>query len=63
MLSSKIDFDAVHENLVGGSSMIGFPLVIADSERDLPGIQGWAILKDFIAIPTLGGQNCRQLVL
>jgi hypothetical protein len=24
--------------------------------------QGWAILDDFIAIPTLGGQNCRELV-
>jgi len=24
--------------------------------------QGWAILDDFIAIPILGGQNCRELV-
>ena len=24
--------------------------------------QGWAILEDFIAIPILGGQNCRELV-
>jgi hypothetical protein len=33
----------VHENLIGGSSIIlGFPLVIADSERDMPGIQPWA---------------------
>ena len=35
----------VHENMVGGSSMIVFPLVIAVSERDLPGIEtgppGW----------------------
>ena len=35
----------VHENVVGGSSMIGFPLVIAVSERDMPGIElgplGW----------------------
>ena len=31
--------------MVDGSSMIGFPLVIADSERDIPGIEpgplGW----------------------
>ena len=31
--------------MVGGSSMIGFPLVIAVSERDMPGIKpgqlGW----------------------
>ena len=35
----------VHENVVDGSSMIGFPYVIADSERDMPGIEheplGW----------------------
>ena len=35
----------VHENVVGGSSMTGFPLVIAVSERDMPGIEpgplGW----------------------
>ena len=35
----------VHENAVDGSSMIGFPLVIAVSERDMPGIEpgplGW----------------------
>ena len=29
----------VNENVVGGSSMIGFPLVIAVSERDMPGIK------------------------
>ena len=29
----------VHENVVDGSSMIRFPLVIAVSERDLPGIK------------------------
>ena len=37
--------NVVHENVVGGSSMIGFPLVIAFSERDMPGIEpgplGW----------------------
>ena len=31
--------------MVDGSSMMGFPLVIADSERDIPGIEtgplGW----------------------
>ena len=35
----------VHENVVGGSSMIGFRLVIAVSEWDMPGIEprplGW----------------------
>ena len=29
----------VHRNVVGGSSMVGFPLVIADSERDMQGIK------------------------
>ena len=24
--------------------------------------QGWAILEDFIAIPILGGQNCREII-
>jgi hypothetical protein len=34
---------AVHENEVGGSSIIWvLPLVIADSERDMPGIEPWA---------------------
>ena len=27
-----------HDNMVGGNSMIMFPPVIADSERDMPGI-------------------------
>ena len=35
----------VHKNVLVGRSMIGFPLVIADSERDMPGIEpgplGW----------------------
>ena len=35
----------VHKNVVFGSSMIGFPLVIADSKQEMPGIQpgplGW----------------------
>ena len=29
----------VHENVVGGSSMIGFPLVIAVSEQDNAGFK------------------------
>ena len=29
----------VHKNVVGGSSMIGFPLGIAVSEWDMPGIE------------------------
>ena len=28
----------------------------------VPVWQGWAILEDFIAIPILGGQNCRELL-
>jgi hypothetical protein len=33
----------VHENLIYGSGIIWvFPLVIADSERDLPGMETWA---------------------
>ena len=35
----------VHRTVVDGRSMIGFPLVITDSERDMPGIKpgplGW----------------------
>ena len=31
--------NVVHEYEVDGSSMIGFPLVIADSEQDMPGIK------------------------
>ena len=31
--------NVAHENEVGISSLIGFPLVIADSEQDIPGIQ------------------------
>ena len=29
----------VLENMLGGNSKIGFPLVIANSERDIPGIE------------------------
>jgi hypothetical protein len=33
----------VHKNLIGGNSIIWvFPLVIADSEQDMPGIKPWA---------------------
>jgi hypothetical protein len=28
----------------------------------VPASRGWAIIEDFIAIPILGGQNCRELV-
>ena len=28
----------VHEDAVGGSGLIGFPLIIAESERDMPEI-------------------------
>ena len=35
----------VYENVLDGSSMVGFPLVIADSLQDIPGIEpgplGW----------------------
>ena len=48
MLSSRllsIHKHDLHENVVGGSSMIGFPLAIAVSERDMPGFEpgllGW----------------------
>ena len=38
----------VHGNVVDGSSMIVFPLVIADSERDMPGIEpGPSTTADF----------------
>ena len=33
----------VHRNMVDGSSMIGFPLVITDSEQDMPGIEPWPL--------------------
>ena len=33
----------VHENVVGGRSMIRFPLVIAVSKRDMPGIKPWPL--------------------
>ena len=35
----EVDKHVVLENVVGGSSMNGFPLVKADSERDMPGIE------------------------
>ena len=35
----------IHKSVLGGRSMIEFPLVIADSKRDMPGIEpgplGW----------------------
>ena len=50
----------VHENVVGGSSIIwGFPLVIGDSERDMPGIEpgppGW-----YTSAISTGLQEVRQ---
>ena len=45
MLNGLKTKHVVHKNVVGGSSMIGLPLVIADSIRDMPGITpgplGW----------------------
>ena len=47
----------VQETMAGGSNMIVFPVVIFDSERDMPGIQpgplGWYTL-------TNGLQEVRQ---
>ena len=44
----------------------GLPRVIisryAQLEQGRPMLQGWAILEDFIAIPILVAQNCRELV-
>ena len=46
-LIAIINIYVVHNNVLGGSSMIGLPLVIAVSERDMPGIEpgplGWHI--------------------
>ena len=44
--NAQLSKDVVHENVVGGSNITWvFPLVIADSERDMPGIEpgplGW----------------------
>ena len=40
-----MDRNGYNGSAVGGSSMIGYPLVIADSKRDMPGIEhgllGW----------------------
>ena len=45
--SSLAHKHVAHRNVVDGSSMIGFPLVMADSERDMPGIEhgplGWQL--------------------
>jgi hypothetical protein len=49
----------LHDKVVGGSSMIGFPPVIADSEQDKPEIEpgplGW-----FTSAVTTGLQEVRQ---
>ena len=34
---------ADHENVVGGNSMIGLPIGIADTEQDMPWSLGWCI--------------------
>ena len=39
VISAQKHNHGIHESVMGGSSMIGFPLVIADSERDMPGIE------------------------
>ena len=43
--STSIGFQVkhVHGNVVDGSSMVGFPLVKADSEQDMPGIEHWPL--------------------
>ena len=42
--SNKLIKHVVHKNVVGGSSIIwGFPLVIADSEQDIRGIEPWPL--------------------
>ena len=35
----RVNKRVVQENVVGGTSIIGFPLVIAVSEQDIPGIE------------------------
>ena len=43
----------VHENLIGGSSIVlVFPLEIADSERDMPGIEPGPLGWDTSALTT-----------
>ena len=49
--------DVVHENVVGGSSMIWFPLVIAVSEQDMPGIEPGPQLKTSCSLVILV-DNC-----
>ena len=44
---------------VRGQQQASLPM--SPSARAAP-IQSWAILEDFIAIPILWGQNCRELV-
>ena len=46
----------VHENEVNGSSMVGFPLLIADFERDMPGIEP-ALLDWYTSTLTTGLQE------
>ena len=43
ILAREINKHVDHENVLDGSSMIRFPIVISDSEKDMPGIEplGW----------------------
>ena len=55
--------DVVHENEVGGSSIIWvFPLVIADSERDMLGIEPGP-LGCYTSALTTGLQEVRQKII
>jgi hypothetical protein len=64
---SQIFKYVVHNNVVGGSSMVGFSLVIAVSERDMPeiepGLLGWhtsALTNELqeVRFFVLGHGNC-----
>ena len=50
--------NVVHRNVVDSSSKIGFPLVIANSKRDMPGIKpgklGWQTSAQTIELPEVG---------
>ena len=60
----------VHEILVDGSSMIGFPLVKADSERNMPGIKpgppDWdtsALTNELQEVRIYLWQNCVEEIM
>ena len=52
----------VHKNVVGDSSMIGFPLVKADSERDIPGIQPELLTTELQKVRQYIGQKEVQVI-